>query len=156
MEKKSEQILDLLMKVREQAKDAIVGLLAERKVTTINLQPYIQEGYITNYVFFDTDKNGNGECLELDLIEVEDDNINFTMYTNYGDYFKECEIGDFDTNELVYILEMLEEIFDLVDEGEPLLEKDEDFDDYEEDEESEDEENSREEESRERPWDYGK
>ena len=136
------------MKVREQAKDAIVDLLTERKVTSINLQPYIQEGYITNYAFFDTDKNGNGECLELDLIEVEGDNISFTMYTNYGDYFKESELGEFDTNELVYILEMLEEIFDLVDDGEPLLEKDEDFDDYEED--------NREEESRERPWDYGK
>lgn len=148
IEKQSERIVEMLMQVREETKSAIMQILTERKVESINVQPYIQEDYITNYAFFDTDKNGNGECLELDAIKKDGESYSFTMYTNYGDYFCVKEFGEFDTSELVYILEMLEEIFECVDEGEPLLKDGEDFDDYEED--------SREEESKERPWDYEK
>lgn len=131
IEKQSELIIEMLMKVREQAKASIIYLLEKYKVESINLQPYIQESYITNYSFFDTDKHGDGECLELDGIKKDGESYSFIMYTNYGDYFCEKKFGEFDTSELVYILEMLEEIFELVDEGEPLLKEDEDFDNYE-------------------------
>ena len=131
IEKPSELIIDMLMKVREQAKDEILAILTEHDVESINVQPYIQEGYITNYSFFDTDKNGNGECLELEAIKMNNDGTpEFTMFTNYGDYFCVKEFCEFDTSELVYILEMLEEIFECVDSGEPLLKEDETFDNY--------------------------
>ena len=133
IEKQSELINEMLMKVREQAKDAILAILTEHDVESINVQPYIQESYITNYSFFDADKNDNGECLELEAVKMNNDGTpEFTMYTNYGDYFCVKEFGEFDTSELVYILEMLEEIFECVSEGEPLLKEDETFDDYEE------------------------
>lgn len=149
IEKHSEVCIELLMQVREQAKSAIMEILTERKVESINIQPYFQDCYVTNYAFFETDKNGNGECLEVESVKVVNGKPIFTMYTNYGNYWGERTLGDFDTSEVVYILEILEEIFEQVDDGEPLLKEDETFDDYED-------EDSREEESKERPWDYEK
>lgn len=137
LEKRSDVILDLLMEVRNQAKDAIMDLLKSENVVSINVQPYIQESYITNYAFFDTDKNGNGECLELEMLEKKGNDYVFTMYTNYGDYFSTCKFEDFTTTELFYILEMLEGIFECVENGQPLLDKDEVFD-YGEEETEED------------------
>jgi len=131
IEKQSELCIELLMQVREQAKSAIMEILTERKVESINVQPYFQECYVTNYAFFETDKNGNGECLEVESVKVVNGKPIFTMYTNYGNYWGERTLEDFDTSEVVYILEILEEIFEQVDDGEPLLKEDENFDDYE-------------------------
>lgn len=149
MKKKSDEILEALMKVREDTKTEIMRLLKERNIESINVQPYFQECYVTNYAFFETDKNGNGECLEVESVKVVNGKPVFTMYTNYGNYWGERTLEDFDTSEVVYILEIIEEIFEQIDNGEPLLKEDETFDDYED-------EDSREEESKERPWDYEK
>lgn len=132
IEKHSSHIIDLLMQVRDKTKSAIMEILTERKVESINLQPYIQEDYITNYSFFDTNRHGDGECLELDGVKMEKGNPWFTMYTSYGSYWGEKKLNDFDTSELVYVLEMLEDVFEQVDNGEPLLKEDETFDEDEE------------------------
>lgn len=132
IEKPSEICIDLLMQVRELAKSAIMEILTERKVESINIQPYFQDCYVTNYAFFEIDKNGNGECLEVESVKVVNGKPIFTMFTNYGNYWGERTLEDFFTNELVYIISILEEIFEQVEDGEPLLKEDETFDDYEE------------------------
>ena len=132
MERKSDKIGSKLVKLRKEIIAAIESVLKDNNIESINVQPYIQEGHITNYAFFDTNRHGEGECLELEAVKFEKGKPSFVMYTNYGDYWGEKKTADFDTSELFYILDMLEEIFEFVEGGEPLLKEDETFDDYEE------------------------
>ena len=129
IKKHSEFCLELLNQVKEQTKSAIMQILTERKVESINVQPYIQEGYIESYSFYDE----NEESLSLDSVKMVNGQPIFTMYNlQYDEIWGEDGLDDFNATELENILEMLEEIFDEVDGGEPLLKEDETFDDYEE------------------------
>ena len=88
---------------------------------------------IDNYNFYDCDKDGNGEALELQKINVnEDGNVELEFDTNYGDYFQCSELSSLITSERLYVLEMLENIIAYSEEENiPVLKEDEDFDDYE-------------------------
>jgi len=132
MKKKSDEFINSLQKIRENVKEEIMRLLKEHKIKSINVQPYYQDYMIDNWSFFDTDKNGNGECLECDRIKLVGKGVVLTMYTNYGDFFKTCTFADLDTNELLYVLHIVEDVIELkVEEGTPILKENETFDDYE-------------------------
>ena len=119
--------------VGEQIQQAIKDLLKSKGLTRVNVAPYIREGFIDNYNFYDCDKDGNGEALELQKINVnEDGNVELEFDTNYGDYFQCSELSSLITSERLYVLEMLENIIAYSEEENiPVLKEDEDFDDYE-------------------------
>ena len=131
MELKSTKFEEKFLNLRNELKEAIFEILKKYKIESINFTPYLGEGYITNYAFFDTNKDGNGECLELCTLAVKkDDNIIFEFDTNYGDSWGDRTISDMSTEELFYILEMIEEVIDFADEDtEEILKIGEDFDD---------------------------
>lgn len=110
----------------------IINLLKERNVDSINVYAYTDEGLVLGYTFYDCDDNGYGVGLTIDSIEVINGVPYFNMVNEDCDGWGQKELADFDTTEKVYILEMLEELFSEVDDGSPLLAKDEEFD-YEED-----------------------
>ena len=51
--------------IGKQATQAVKDLLKSKGLTSVNVGPYIRENAIDNYCFFDTDKDGYGEALEL-------------------------------------------------------------------------------------------
>lgn len=145
MEKLSEQLAASLSEIKEKARTQILSLIKERNIESINIHPYIKEGLVTNFAFFDMEFEGSGVSLELESIKVEDGEPKFNMLTNFGSYWGNKHIDSFTVGETVAVLEVIEGIFELVDNGEPLLKEDETFENYEaEDDRSE------------VPWDYGK
>lgn len=134
MELKSTKFEEKFHNLRNELKEAIFETLKKYKIESINFTPYIGEGYITNYEFFDTNHDGCGECLELCTLAVKKDNdIVFEFDTNYGDAWGDRTISDMPTEELFYILEMIEEVIDYEDEDtEAILKIGEEFDEYDE------------------------
>ena len=130
IKKHSEFCLELLNQVKEQVKSAIIEILTEHKVESINLNAYFEEHFFTGYSFYDEGEEG----LSLDSVKMVNGQPIFTMYNlRYDEIWGEKVLDDFNATELENILEILEEIFELVDnEGEPLLKEGEDYSDYEE------------------------
>ena len=137
MEYKNLKFWDKLNKIGDEVENAIKEivneLLKDTDKKSIYFAPYVREGWIGNYYFYDCNKDGDGEALELRILRVDDKgNIELEYDTNFGDYFGRYEVMNWSVSERVYILEMLEELYHLVkEEGEVLLAEGEDFDDYE-------------------------
>ena len=127
--KTSNDFLNDISVLIKEVYETTLELLKSNNVESINFTPYIVENYIDTYYFYDCDKNGNGEALEVSTLEVKGDKIIIDMDTNYGDYFGEYKSTDFTLSEQVYLLEMLESLFLVVEEENlPILKKDEYFD----------------------------
>ena len=128
MNKKSEKLNIALYDIRAKAIKEINRIIKKYKIESINFMPYYDE-LITNYTFYDTDKNGNGEALQVASVKVANDILALTMYTSYGSYFGETNLEYLSTTEVIYFLEMLEEIVEQYEEnGTPILKEDEEFD----------------------------
>lgn len=128
MNKKSEKLSIALYDIRAKAIKEINRIIKKYKIESINFMPYYDE-LITNYTFYDTDKNGNGEALQVASVKVANDTLALTMYTSYGSYFGETNLEYLSTTEVIYFLEMLEEVVEQYEEnGTPILKEDEEFD----------------------------
>ena len=128
MNKKSEKLNIALYDIRAKAIKEINRIIKKYKIESINFMPYYDE-LITNYTFYDTDKNGNGEALQVASVKVANDILALTMYTSYGSYFGETNLEYLSTTEVIYFLEMLEEVVEQYEEnGTPILKEDEEFD----------------------------
>jgi hypothetical protein len=103
--------------IKDQAIDAIRGLLNERlgEKGSIGINYYCIEADVIRYDFHDTDRNGYGVGINIDTIEIDDDELTFIMVDQDGDGWSEREVGDFTTTEVVWILEMLEDAFNVID-----------------------------------------
>ena len=127
MNKKSEKLSIALYDIRAKAIKEINRIIKKYKIESINFMPYYDE-LITNYTFYDTDKNGNGEALQVASVKVANDTLALTMYTSYGSYFGETNLEYLSTTEVIYFLEMLEEVVEQYEEnGTPILKEDEEF-----------------------------
>ena len=128
MNKKSEKLHIALYDIRTKAIKEINRIIKKYKIESINFTPYYDE-LITNYTYYDTDKNGNGEALEVASVKVTNDTLALTMYTSYGSYFGETKLEYLSTTEVIYFLEMLEAVVEQYEEnGVPILKEDEEFD----------------------------
>lgn len=119
MEKKltSTDIYDSLHIIRDNATDAIRGLLNEKlgKGKSINLDYYCVEDSVVRYNFLDIDGDGYGKGLVIDGIILDNDGEpTFVMADEDGDGWGERELSDFNAVELVWILEMLEGAFETI------------------------------------------
>lgn len=122
--KTSNDFINEMSVIAREVNKTTLELLKKHNVKSINVTPYIEENYISTFYFYDCDKDGNGEALEVSTIEVNGDEINLEMNTNFGDYFGYYDLTDFTINEKIYLLGMLEGIFMAIEEhGLPLLEK---------------------------------
>lgn len=131
--KTSKEFKSELFSIEIAIKESTLELLRKHNVESINITPYIVENYIDTFYFYDCDKDGNGEALEVSSIELNVDEIILEMDTNFGDYFSEYNSTDFTTDEQANLLEMLEDLFDVIKEEDlPLLKQGEYFDYYEE------------------------
>ena len=129
MEKKSNDFIETLNTVRTEIITEVMRLLKEHNIESINVQPYYANDYVCNWMFFDCDKNGNGEGLECDLINVEGNTVILTMYTTYGSYFGTCFLTDLTTCDTLYVLQLIEDIIEVHEKkGLPILKEGEDFD----------------------------
>lgn len=138
MEKKitSTDLYESMNAISDNAMDAIRGILNERLTDehpSINLDYYAVNGSVDRYNFLGVDGDGYGKALSIFSIEKKGDDFIFDMTDEDGDGYEERDLEDFNTNELVWVLEMIEDTFDEVDEDYDgvFLSKD-DFDyDYE-------------------------
>lgn len=132
-----DSMFNTLDDVRVKAIATINDMLKENKIDTININPYVVEGYITGYTFYSCDKNGYGIAYNIDSIEFIDNGtmvgICANMSDNDGEYYDTWRYSDFNVIELCWLMDMLNSLFTMIDlHNLPLLKADETFEDYEE------------------------
>lgn len=125
-----EYFTERLKKIAEEAREAIVSLLKENNLTSVNFMPYTSEGYVDNHIFFDVDKDGNGVGLWLDVLTFKEGNVTLEMSANEDGYYGQLNLSDLSANECVAVLEMLTHVIEhSKEEGIPVLAEGQDFDD---------------------------
>lgn len=132
-----DSMFNALNDVKVKAIATINDMLRENKIDTININPYVVEGYITGYTFYSSDKNGYGIAYNIDSIEFIDNGtmvgICANMSDNDGDNYDTWRYSDFTVIELCWLMDMLNDLFTMIDlHNLPLLKEDETFEDYEE------------------------
>lgn len=80
---------------------------------TINVA-YYTESEITGYNFLGIGGDGYGKALFIQDIDVVDGNPWFNMVDEDGDGFDERNLDDFDTTELTYIAQMMNDLLNVV------------------------------------------
>lgn len=113
----SEDLRNSLSILEGNAIDAIRGFLNEKlgNGKSINLDYYCVEDSVVRYHFLDIDGDGHGRGLVIDGIELDKNGeLTFAMVDEDGDGWGERELADFNAVELVWILEMLEEAFETI------------------------------------------
>ena len=113
----SENLRNSLSILEGNAIDAIRGFLNEKlgNGKSINLDYYCVEDSVVRYNFLDIDGDGYGRGLVIDGIELDKNGeLTFAMVDEDGDGWGERELADFNAVELVWILEMLEEAFETI------------------------------------------
>lgn len=129
---KSEKFLEKLYNLKLEILETILSLLKERKVKSINLYEYWSERNADRYTFYDTDEDGYGVALYVEKLFVTKDGIELKMLDvddgEWGDWDEE----NLSTNEMCYILEMVEQVLEIADEddGGRVLKASESFDDW--------------------------
>ena len=113
----SEDLRKSLSIIRDNAMDAIRGFLNEKLGVgkSINLDYYCVEDSVVRYHFLAIDDDGYGKGLVIDGIELDKNGEpTFAMVDEDGDGWGERELADFNAVELVWILEMLEDAFETI------------------------------------------
>lgn len=104
-----------LYSIGEDAKNAILSMMAAHGVQSLNVGEYCREFDITNYTFYDVDKNGFGIALSLDGISVSNNKINLTFVDENREESYSKDLDElFSDEEKYYVFNMLEEIFSLI------------------------------------------
>lgn len=125
-----EYFTERLKKLSEEAREAIVSLLNENNLTSINFVPYTGEGCVDNHIFFDVDKDGNGVSLWLDVLSFKEGKVTLEMSGNEDSYYGQQNLSELSANECVAVLEMLTQVIERSkEEGIPVLAEGQDFDD---------------------------
>ena len=111
-----------LLSIGEDAKTAILSMMAAHGVQSLNVGEYCREFEITDFTFYDVDKNGFGMALSLNGIAVSNDKINLTFVDeNREESFSKDLDELYSDEEKYYVLNMVEDIFSLiVDENNPV------------------------------------
>lgn len=125
--------------IKDQLIDSIRGFLKEKLTTDSIRLDYFRANGVISYEFLDIDGNGYGKAIHIDYIEREgEDDYNFVMVDEDGDGWDDRELADFNATELAWILEMLEDTFEEIEEvydGKILTKDYFDYEEMEEDEE---------------------
>lgn len=125
-----EYFIERLKKIAEQAREAIVSLLKENNLTSVNFAPYTSEGYVDNHIFFDVDKDGNGVSLWLDALTFKESKVTLEMSANEDGYYGQQNLSELSANECVAVLEILTQVIrHSEEEGIPVLAEGQNFDD---------------------------
>lgn len=120
-----------LLAIRAKILEDIRTLLSKSGTESINVMPYLMENCITSYTFYATDKDGFAVGYKLDTIKIEDGTV-WLSYDNGDGYCSEEELDDLTVNEALYVLDMLQEIFEYAcKNNKRILKEGEDFDDFE-------------------------
>lgn len=128
--KQIEYFTERLKKIAEEAREAIISLLKENNLTSVNFVPYTGEGYVDNRIFFDVDKDGNGVSLWLDVLTFKESKVTLEMSGNEDGYYGQQHLSELSANECVAVLEMLTKVIEYSKgEGIPILAEGQDFDD---------------------------
>ena len=123
-----EYFTERLKKIAKEAREAIVSLLKENNLTSVNFVPYTGEGYIDNRIFFDVDKDGNGVSLWLDVLTFKKGKVTLDMSGNEDGYYGQRNLSKLSANECVAVLDMLTQVIELSkEEGIPVLAEGQDF-----------------------------
>lgn len=121
-----------LLQLRKDIKEALLALIKENNITSVNLGAYTRETSVQGYTFFSVDKNGNGEALEADVLTVNGDKVTIDMTTNEEGYFGQYDLEDFLPHEMLYLLTMLTEVIAYAKENnQPILKELQSFEDME-------------------------
>jgi len=121
-----EKITELGVEIKEK----LLNLLRENKIESLNIYPYYTEISLINYNFYDCDNDGNAIAYNLDTIVMKDNMPIFQMSDNEGYYATTYKINEFNTLDVLYILDTLETLFnEIKSHNLPLLKKGETFDD---------------------------
>ena len=92
--------------------------ITKRKIKSINLGEFVSEDWILGFIFYDCDKNGDGEGLNIKKMIVDEAGISFEMDTTYDSYWGIVNLNSFPTTEVSYILSMVEDALDIIDDEE--------------------------------------
>lgn len=108
-----------LSDIGEDARKAILSLMAKHKATSLNVGEYYRELDITNYSFFDVNQHGFGTVLSLEGIDLSNGGIDLVFIDENCDESVSKPWDElYSDEEKYYVLNMVEEIFDLVDDEE--------------------------------------
>lgn len=125
-----EYFTERLQKIAEEAREAIISLLKENNLTSVNFVPYTGKGCVDNHIFFKVDKDGYGVGLWLDILTFEEGWVTLNMSANEDDYYGQQNLSELSANECVAVLEMLTQVIEYSkEEGIPVLAEGKDFDD---------------------------
>ena len=95
--------------------------ISKRKIKTINFGEFVSNNYILGFIFYDCDKNGDGEGLNIKKMVVDEAGISFEMDTTYDDYWGVVNLNSFPTTEVSYILSMVEDAIAIIDDDKELV-----------------------------------
>ncbi len=127
-----QQFQDRLLQLGKDVKEALLTLIKENNIISVNLGAYTKETTVQGYTFFSVDKNGNGEALEADVLTVNGDKVTIDMTTNEEGYFGQYDLEDFIPHEMLFLLTMLTDIIAYAKENnQPILKELQSFEDLE-------------------------
>lgn len=112
---KYEEFCEKLDSISNEMKNWVKAEISKRKIKSINFGELVANDYILGFLFYDCDKNGDGEGLNIKKLTVENGEISFEMDTTYDDYWGVVELDNFPTTEVSYILSMVEDALDIID-----------------------------------------
>ena len=115
---KYEEFCGKLNAIGDEMIDWIKSEISKRKIKSINFGEFTANDYILGFLFYDCDKNGDGEGLNIKKMIVDEYGISFEMDTTYDDYWGIVNLNSFPTTEVSYILSMVEDALAIIDEEE--------------------------------------
>lgn len=129
----SKELIDEVNKVKVKALTALSDFIKEHIKNSLNVLPYAVEGYCSIINIYGCDKNGYGISYLLNSIKIKNDKPIFILSDNDEYYEEQRYIDDFEVDDLIWILEVLEDIFESIKKyNVPYLEEGEEFDNEEE------------------------
>lgn len=103
--------------IKAETLEVIEHLLNEKMTTpSLNLYYYQTNDNVPRYIFLDIDKDGYGRGIIIDTIEKVGKRYAFNMINEDEDNWGVNYLEDFNVVELSWILEMLTDTFEVIDE----------------------------------------
>lgn len=110
-------ICSSLDSIKAETLEVIENLLNEKMTTpSLNLYYYQTNDDVPRYIFLDIDKDGYGRGIIIDTIEKVGKRYAFNMINEDEDEWGVNYLEDFNAVELSWILEMLTETFEVIEE----------------------------------------
>lgn len=110
-------ICSSLDSIKAETLEVIENLLNEKMTTpSLNLYYYQTNDNVPRYIFLDIDKDGYGRGIIIDTIEKVGKRYAFNMIDEDEDEWGVNYLEDFNAVELSWILEMLTESFEVIEE----------------------------------------